>query len=49
MPIVPRAIAIYILDEIEVLDLGVPFEVFSAASRIKARLMTGVTESFTFS
>ena len=44
-----RAIGLYIFDEIEVLDLGVPFEVFSAASRIKARLMTGVTESFTFS
>ena len=45
----PRTIGIYILDEIEVLDLGVPFEVFSAASRMRARLMTGVTESFTFS
>jgi transcriptional regulator GlxA family with amidase domain len=33
-----RNVGIYIFDEIEVLDLGGPFEVFSVASRVKSRL-----------
>ena len=41
MPIMTRVIALYLFDEIEVLDLGGPFEVFSTASRMKARLMPG--------
>ena len=32
-----RNVGIYIYDEVEVLDLGGPFEVFSTASRMKAR------------
>lgn len=35
---VTRTIGIYIFDEVEVLDLGGPFEVFSTASRMKSRL-----------
>lgn len=35
-----RNVGIYIFDEIEVLDLGGPFEVFSTASR-----MIGAAES----
>ena len=31
-----RNVGIYIYDEVEVLDLGGPFEVFSTASRMKA-------------
>ena len=34
-------VGIYIFDEIEVLDLGGPFEVFSTASRLKVRLQPG--------
>jgi transcriptional regulator GlxA family with amidase domain len=33
-----RNVGIYIYDEVEVLDLGGPFEVFATASRMKARL-----------
>jgi len=33
-----RNVGIYIFDEIEVLDLSRPFEMFSMASRVKARL-----------
>jgi transcriptional regulator GlxA family with amidase domain len=33
-----HAVGIFIFDEIEVLDLGGPFEVFSVASRVKAKL-----------
>jgi transcriptional regulator GlxA family with amidase domain len=32
-----RNVGIYIFDEVEVLDLGGPFEVFSTASRMKSR------------
>jgi transcriptional regulator GlxA family with amidase domain len=46
MPIMPRTIGIYIFDEIEVLDLGGPFEVFSTASRMKARLMPDAASPF---
>jgi len=46
MPIMPRTIAIYLFDEIEVLDLGGPFEVFSTASRMKARLMPDAVRLF---
>lgn len=42
----PRTIGIYIFDEIEVLDLGGPFEVFSTASRMKARLMPDAASPF---
>ena len=42
----PRVIALYIFDEIEVLDLGGPFEVFSTASRMKARLMPDAAKPF---
>lgn len=41
-----RCVGIYIFDEIEVLDLGGPFEVFSTASRMKARLQPGAAKSF---
>jgi transcriptional regulator GlxA family with amidase domain len=41
-----RNVGIYIFDEIEVLDLGGPFEVFSTASRMKARLSPGATKPF---
>lgn len=41
-----RNVGIYIFDEIEVLDLGGPFEVFSTASRMKARLNPGATKPF---
>ena len=44
-----RTIALYIFDEIEVLDLGGPFEVFSTASRMKARLMPGAARPFEIS
>jgi len=39
-------IGIFIYDEIEVLDLGGPFEVFSVASRVKARLEPGSQKPF---
>ena len=41
-----RTVGIYIFDEIEVLDLGGPFEVFSTASRMKARLSSGAAKPF---
>ena len=41
-----RNVGIYIFDEIEVLDLGGPFEVFSTASRMKSRLQPGVEKPF---
>jgi transcriptional regulator GlxA family with amidase domain len=41
-----RNVGIYIFDEIEVLDLGGPFEVFSTASRMKARLSPGSDKPF---
>ena len=41
-----RNVGIYIFDEIEVLDLGGPFEVFSTASRMKTRLQTGAEKLF---
>ena len=41
-----RNVGIYIFDEIEVLDLGGPFEVFSTASRMKARLHPGAAKPF---
>jgi transcriptional regulator GlxA family with amidase domain len=40
------AVGIYIFDEIEVLDLGGPFEVFSTASRMKARLSPSSAKPF---
>ncbi|MEI9864290.1 MAG: DJ-1/PfpI family protein [Limisphaerales bacterium] len=41
-----RNVGIYIFDEIEVLDLGGPFEVFSTASRMKAKLNPGAAKPF---
>jgi transcriptional regulator GlxA family with amidase domain len=41
-----RNVGIYIFDEIEVLDLGGPFEVFSTASRMKSRLQPGAEKPF---
>jgi transcriptional regulator GlxA family with amidase domain len=41
-----RNIGIYIFDEIEVLDLGGPFEVFFTASRMKSRLQPGAEKPF---
>lgn len=41
-----RNVGIYIFDEIEVLDLGGPFEVFSTASRMKARLQPDAARPF---
>jgi transcriptional regulator GlxA family with amidase domain len=41
-----RNVGIYIFDEIEVLDLGGPFEVFSTASRLKTRLQPGAEKPF---
>jgi len=41
-----RNVGIYLFDEIEVLDLGGPFEVFSTASRMKARLHPGTAKPF---
>lgn len=41
-----RNVGIYIFDEIEVLDLGGPFEVFSTASRMKLRLQPGEAKPF---
>ena len=41
-----RNVGIYIFDEVEVLDLGGPFEVFSAASRMKSRLQPGAAKPF---
>jgi len=39
-------VGIYIFDDIEVLDLGGPFEVFCTASRMKERLVPGVVRPF---
>lgn len=39
-------VGIYLFDEIEVLDLGGPFEVFSTASRMKGRLSPGAAKPF---
>lgn len=41
-----RNLGIYIYDEVEVLDLGGPFEVFATASRMKARLLPGSAKPF---
>jgi len=41
-----RNVGIYIFDEVEVLDLGGPFVVFSTASRMKERLSPGSTKPF---
>jgi transcriptional regulator GlxA family with amidase domain len=41
-----RNVGIYIFDEIEVLDLGGPFEVFSTASRMKSRLQPDSAKPF---
>jgi transcriptional regulator GlxA family with amidase domain len=41
-----RNVGIYIFDEIEVLDLGGPFEVFSTAARMKTRLQPGSIKPF---
>jgi len=41
-----RNVGIYIYDEVEVLDLGGPFEVFSTASRMKARLVPDAAKPF---
>ena len=36
-----QRVGIYIYDQVEVLDFAGPFEVFSTASRVKARLAPG--------
>lgn len=41
-----RHVGIYIYDDVEVLDLGGPFEVFSTASRMKARLSPDAAKPF---
>jgi len=41
-----RNVGIYIFDEIEVLDLGGPFEVFSTASRMEVRSNPGEAKPF---
>lgn len=41
-----RNVGIYIFDEVEVLDFGGPFEVFSTASRMKPRLSPGSEKPF---
>ena len=41
-----RNVGIYIFDEIEVLDFGGPFEVFSTASRMKLRLNLDAPKPF---
>ncbi len=41
-----RNVGIYIFDEVEVLDFAGPFEVFSVASRVKARLEPGAAKPF---
>lgn len=41
-----RNVGIYIFDNIEVLDLGGPFEVFSTASHMKSRLQPGAEKPF---
>jgi transcriptional regulator GlxA family with amidase domain len=42
----PRTVGIYIYDDVEVLDFCGPFEVFSTASRVKARLDPGAAKPF---
>lgn len=42
-----RAVGIYLFDEVEVLDFAGPFEVFSTASRVKARLQPDSPPPFT--
>lgn len=39
-------VGLFIFDDIEVLDLGGPFEVFSVATRVKARLEPGSQKPF---
>ena len=41
-----RNVGIYIYDDVEVLDLGGPFEVFATASRMKARRSPGNGKAF---
>lgn len=41
-----RNVGIYIFDEVEVLDLGGPFEVFSTASRVSSRWQPGTEQPF---
>jgi len=41
-----RNVGIYIYDDVEVLDLGGPFEVFTTASRMKARLAPDAAKPF---
>ena len=41
-----RNVGIYMFDEIEVLDLSGPFEVFSTASRMKTRLQPDAAKAF---
>jgi transcriptional regulator GlxA family with amidase domain len=41
-----HTVGIFIFDEIEVLDLGGPIEVFSVASRVKAKLEPGSPPPF---
>jgi len=41
-----RNVGIYIYDEVEVLDLGGPFEVFSTAARMKGRLFPDAAKPF---
>jgi transcriptional regulator GlxA family with amidase domain len=41
-----RNVGIYLFDEIEVLDFGGPFEVFSTASRMKSRMDLGSAKPF---
>ncbi|HEV8196121.1 MAG TPA: DJ-1/PfpI family protein [Gemmatimonadales bacterium] len=40
------AVGIYLFDEVEVLDFAGPFEVFSTASRVSARLYPGAPKPF---
>jgi len=42
----PRRVGIYIYDDVEVLDFCGPFEVFSTASRVQARLNPGAAKPF---
>lgn len=41
-----RAVGIYLFDEVEVLDFAGPFEVFSTASRVQARLQPDSPKPF---
>jgi transcriptional regulator GlxA family with amidase domain len=42
----PHNVAIYLFDDVEVLDFAGPFEVFSTASRVKTRLEPGAPKLF---